>query len=167
MRASDGDGEALARVNRGFSRLTWLYITNGVVGQLHSTFDFALLFDCCVYAVLAAGVGSARSRPPARATPSRFAATSHSYLQTKLPSTCPTARRTPPAAASTCPWSATAPQRRLCAPCANTSASPSYVGPLDNGDRPLFMVPSLARATAPLPGACFSPACAKSSAPPD
>jgi hypothetical protein len=26
MRASDGDGEALARVNGGFLRLTWLYI---------------------------------------------------------------------------------------------------------------------------------------------
>ena len=31
----------------------------------------------------------------------------------------------------------------------------SYVGPLDNSDRPLFMVPSLARATAPLSRSVF------------
>ena len=40
------------------ARQPLLPITNGVVAQLRPAFDFGRLAECCVYAVLTAGVGS-------------------------------------------------------------------------------------------------------------
>jgi hypothetical protein len=142
------------------ARQPLLPITNGVVGQLHSTFDFALLFDCCVYAVLAAGVGSLfrlgeiTSARPGDTFPLRrhlsFVSPNEATLHLPNSKTDTTGRGVdvPLVCNGTATSSVRAVRQYL-------GVADSYVGPLDNGDRPLFMVPSLARATAPLSRSVF------------
>jgi hypothetical protein len=130
-------------------------ITNSIVAQLHSAFDFSRLSDCCVYAVLAAGVGSlfrlgeVTSARPGDTFPLRrhlsFVSPTEATLHLPNSKTDIAARGVdvPLVCNGTATSSVRAVRQYL-------GVAESYVGPLDNGDRPLFMVPSPSRSSAPL-----------------
>ena len=130
-------------------------ITNSVVAQLHAEFDFSVLSDCCVFAVLAAGVsslfrlGEVTYARPGDTFPLRrhlsFVSPTEATLHLPNSKTDTAARGVdvPLVCNGTATSSVRAVRQYL-------GVADSYVGPLDNGDRPLFMVPSPARSTAPL-----------------
>ena len=146
--------------NAVFARQPLQPITNSVVALLRPTFDFSLLADCCVYAVLTAGVGSLfrlgeiTSARPGDAFPLRrhlrFVSPSEATLHLPNSKTDTTGRGVdvPLVCNGTTTSSLHAMRQYL-------GVSDSYVGPLNNSDRPLFIMPSLTRVNVPLSRGTF------------
>ena len=142
------------------ARQPLLPITNGVVAQLRPTFDFGRLAECCVYAVLTAGVGSLfrlgelTSARPGDAFPLRrhlsFTSPSEATLHLPNSKTDTTGRGVdvPLVCNGTATSSLHAMRQYL-------GVNESYVGPLDNGHRPLFRMPSLSEVSVPLSRGTF------------